>query len=214
MAIQGVNETTSNETSTQTNGTLVNETGIIPEPPQTNGNLVNETGIIPQPSIKNDTGTGNETLNNIPPLQEIPNLNDTDITDNETQGNQSGPLPTEENNSPEAFDQRVSVDKDGQVDITLGATDEDKDPLKFDVTADPMQGTLSNFDGEKGTATYIPKQGYSGSDHFRFRAIDDKGFESNVAQVDINIDEVSVSNKTQANGLTESEKDTTNQTST
>ena len=93
MAIQGVNETTSNETSTQTNGTLVNETGIIPEPPQTNGTLVNETGIIPQPSIKNDTGTGNETLNNIPPVQEIPNLNDTDITDNETQGNQSGPLP-------------------------------------------------------------------------------------------------------------------------
>ena len=78
-----------------------------------------------------------------------------------------------------------------------------------------MQGTLSNFDGEKGTATYIPKQGYSGNDHFRFRAIDDKGFESNVAQVDINIDEVSESNKTQANGLTEYYKeDTTNQTST
>ena len=105
--------------------------------------------------------------------------------------NQTGPLLTEENNSPEAFDQSVSVDKDGQVDITLRATDEDKDPLKFDVTADPMQGTLDNFDAEKGTATYIPQQGYSGSDQFRFRAIDDKGFESNVAQVDITINEES-----------------------
>ena len=88
---------------------------------------------------------GNETLNNIPPLQEIPNVNDTDITDNETQGNQSGPLLAEENNSPEAFDQRVSVDKDGQVDITLGATDEDKDPLKFDVTADSVARYSKQF---------------------------------------------------------------------
>ena len=69
-AIQGVNETATNETSTQTNGTLVNETGIIPEPPQTNGTLVNETGIIPEPSTENDTGSSNETMNNIPPVQE------------------------------------------------------------------------------------------------------------------------------------------------
>ena len=67
---------------------------------------------------------------------------------------------------------------------------------------------------KSGTATYVPKQGYSGSDHFRFRAIDDKGFESNVAQVDITVNEVSQSNETQANGLTESTEDTTNETST
>ena len=152
-------------------------------------------------------------MNNIPPVQETPSVNDTGIT-NETQDNQTGPLLAEENNSPEAFDQSVSVDKDGQVEITLGATDEDNDPLKFDVTADPLQGTLDNFDGESGTATYVPKQGYSGSDHFRFRAIDDKGFESNVAQVDITVNEVSQSNETQADGLTESTEDTTNETST
>jgi hypothetical protein len=132
-AIQRVNETTTNETSTQANGTLVNETGIIPEP-----------------STENDTGSSNETMNNIPPVQETPSVNDTGIT-NETQDNQTGPLLAEENNSPEAFDQSVSVDKGGQVEITLSATDEDNDPLKFDVTADPLQGTLDKFDGERSS---------------------------------------------------------------
>ena len=150
-------------------------------------------------------------MSNIPPIQETPNVNDTGIS-NETQDNQTGPLIAEENNSPEAFDQSVSVDKDGQVDITLRATDEDNDPLKFDVTADPVQGTLDNFDGEKGTATYVPQQGYSGNDQFRFRAIDDKGSESNVAQVDITVNEESQSNETQAGDLTESTEDTTNET--
>ena len=195
--IEGVNDTaTTNETSTQTNGTAINETGTIPEP---------ITG--------DDTGTSNETLIKIPAVQVTPNVNDTGIT-NETQDNQTGPLIAEENNSPEAFDQSVSVDKDGQVDITLRASDEDNDPLKFDVTAEPVQGTLDNFDGEKGTATYIPQQGYSGNDQFRFRAIDDKGFESNVAQVDITVNEESQSNETQASDLTEPPEDTTNETST
>jgi Concanavalin A-like lectin/glucanases superfamily/K319L-like, PKD domain/Bacterial Ig domain len=195
--IEGFNDTAStNETSTQTNGTLLNETGTVPEP-----------------STENDTGTSNETLNNIPPVQETPNVNDTGIT-NETQDNQTGPLLTEENNSPEALDQSVSVHKGSQLEITLRATDEDNDPLKFDVTVDPVQGTLDNFDTEKGTAIYVPQQGYSGNDQFRFRAIDDKGFESNVAEVDITVNEESQSNETQASDLTEPPQDTTNETST
>jgi hypothetical protein len=177
-----------------------------------NGSLANQTGIIPAPSIENDTGIDNQTSTNIAPLQEIPSVNDTRIT-NETQDNRSSTPPQEENNSPEASDQSVSVDKDGQVDITLRATDEDNDPLKFDITADPLQGTLSNLDSEKGTATYAPQQGYSGSDQFQFRAIDDKGFESNVALVDITVEE-SKSSETQASDLTETEDDTANQTST
>ena len=194
---EGLNDTaTTNETSTQTNGTLVNE-----------------TGVIPGPSTENDTGTSNETMSSIPPVQDIPSVNDTAVT-NETQENQTGPLLTEENNSPEAFGQSVSVDNGGQTDITLRATDEDNDPLKFDVTADPVQGTLENFDGEKGTATYVPQQGYSGSDQFRFRAIDDKGSESNVAQVDITVNEESQSNETQVDDSTESSEDTSNETST
>jgi hypothetical protein len=209
-----LNQTALNQTAlNQTDILVTNDTATTNDTStQVNGTLPNQTGIIPPPSIGNDTGIDNETSTNIPPLQEIPSVNDTGIT-NVTQDNQSSTLPPEENNSPEAFDQSVSVDKDGQVDITLRATDEDNDPLKFDITADPLQGTLSNLDGEKGTATYVPQQGYSGSDQFQFRAIDDKGFESNVAQVDIIVEE-SQSNETQASDLTETEDDTTNETST
>jgi hypothetical protein len=193
-----VNDTsTSNDTSTQVNGTLPNQTGVIIQPS----------------SIENDTGIDNETSTNLPPVPETPNVNDTGIT-NETQDNQSSTPPPEENNSPEAFDQSISVDTDGQADITLRAEDKDNDQLKFDITADPVQGTLTNFDGEKGTATYVPQQGYSGSDQFSFRAIDDKGSESNVAQVDITVEE-SQSNETQASDLTVTEppkEDTTSET--
>jgi hypothetical protein len=204
-----------NVTSVALNQTTLNQTDILVTNDtltRVNGSLANQTGIIPAPSIENDTGIDNQTSTNIAPLQEIPSVNDTRIT-NETQDNRSSTPPQEENNSPEASDQSVSVDKDGQVDITLRATDEDNDPLKFDITADPLQGTLSNLDSEKGTATYAPQQGYSGSDQFQFRAIDDKGFESNVALVDITVEE-SKSSETQASDLTETEDDTANQTST
>jgi hypothetical protein len=209
-----LNQTSLNQTSlNQTDILVTNDTATTNDTStQVNGTLPNQTGIIPTPSIENDTGINNETSMNIPPLQEIPSVNDTGIT-NETQDNQSSTLPPEENNSPEAFDQSVTVDKDGQAEITFGATDEDNDPLAFDITADPLQGTLSNLDGEKGTATYVPQQGYSGTDQFQFRAIDDKGLESNVAQVDITVEE-SQSNETQASDLTETEVDTTNETST
>ncbi|HXW12227.1 MAG TPA: LamG-like jellyroll fold domain-containing protein [Nitrososphaeraceae archaeon] len=195
----------------QTDILLTNDTAMTNDTlTQVNVTLPNQTGILPPASIENDTGIDNETSTNIPLLQEIPDVNETGIT-NETQDNQSTTLPPEENNSPEAFDQNISVDMDGQVDITFRATDEDNDPLKFDITADPLQGTLTNLDGEKGTATYVPQQGYSGSDQFQFRVIDDKGFESNVAQVDITVEE-SQSNETEASDLTETEGDTTNET--
>ena len=210
------NQTALNQTAlnqTALNQTALNQTADTNETSsQTNGTLVNQTGIITEPSIENDTRIYNETATNIPPIQKAPSVNDTGIN-NETQDNQSSTLATEQNNSPEALDQSVSVPENDQLGITLHATDLDNDPLKFDVSADPLQGTLSNFDGEKGTVTYVPQQGYSGNDEFRFRAIDDKGSESNVAQVDITVEE-SQSNETQASDSTEASEDTTNETST
>ena len=93
------------------------------------------------------------------------------------------------NNPPEAFDQNVSVDQDDQVAITLEATDADNDPLQIDITADPLQGSLTGFDKEKGTVTYVPQNGYSGNDKFSFKAVDNKGSESNIADVDVNVKE-------------------------
>jgi len=168
----------------QINATAINQTGIQ----EVNATASNETSTLTTLIAKNDTGNVNDTSDNIQPV-EIPQItNDTGII-NDTGTEDQQAAYQQENNSPEAFEQNVSVDQDGQVDISLIATDEDNDPLQFDVAADPLQGSLDNFDKEKGTVTYVPQKGYSGNDKFSFRVIDDKGFQSNVADVDVSVEE-------------------------
>ena len=180
-----INGTVTNQTGFQDiNGTVTNQTGIQ----DINGTVSNETSTISDLSAKNDTGIVNNTLQNIPPIEIPQTTNDTGIAnDSSTQNQQKIP---EENNSPESFDQSVSVDQDGQVTITLEATDEDNDQLQFDITADPLQGSLTGFDKEKGTVTYVPQNGYSGNDKFSYKVVDNNGSESNVADVDVNVKEV------------------------
>ena len=204
---QDINGTVTNQTGFQDiNGTVTNQTGFQ----DINGTVSNETSTISDLSAKNDTGIVNNTLQNIPPVEIPQTTNDTGIAnDSSTQNQQKTP---EENNSPEAFDQSVSVDQDGQVAITLEATDEDNDQLQFDITADPLQGSLTGFDKEKGTVTYVPQNGYSGNDKFSFKVVDNKGSESNVADVDVNVKEVVSSNENgqnETNNAVESIKNTT-----
>ena len=180
----------SSNNTAQINGTVTNQTGFQ----DINGTVSNETSTISDLSATNDTGIVNNTLQNNPPVEIPQTTNDTGIAnDSSTRNQQKAP---EENNSPEAFDQNVSVDQDGQVAITLEATDEDNDQLQFDITADPLQGSLTDFDKEKGTVTYVPQNGYSGNDKFSFKVVDNKSSESNIADVDVNVKEVvSSSNK-------------------
>ena len=203
-----INGTVTNQTGIQDiNGTVTNQTGIQ----DINGTVSNETSTISDLSAKNDTGIVNNTLQNIPPIEIPQTTNDTGIAnDSSTQNQQKIP---EENNPPESFDQSVSVDQDGQVTITLEATDEDNDQLQFDITADPLQGSLTGFDKEKGTVTYVPQNGYSGNDKFSFKVVDNKSSESNIAHVDVNVKEVvSSSNKNgqnETNNAVQSIKNTT-----
>ena len=202
-----INGTVTNQTGFQDiNGTVTNQTGIQ----DINGTVSNETSTISDLSAKNDTGIVNNTLQNIPPIEIPQTTNDTGIAnDSSTQNRQKAP---EENNSPEAFDQSISVDQDGQVAITLEATDEDNDQLQFDITADPLQGSLTGFDKEKGTVTYVPQNGYSGNDKFSFKVVDNKSSESNIADVDVNVKEVVSSNEkgqNETNNAVQSIKNTT-----
>ena len=202
-----INGTVTNQTGFQDiNGTVTNQTGIQ----DINGTVSNETSTISDLSAKNDTGIVNNTLQNIPPIEIPQTTNDTGIAnDSSTQNQQKIP---EENNSPESFDQSVSVDQDGQVTITLEATDEDNDQLQFDITADPLQGSLTGFDKEKGTVTYVPQNGYSGNDKFSFKVVDNKSSESNIADVDVNVKEVVSSNEkgqNETNNAVQSIKNTT-----
>src|SRR6188474_342406 len=204
---QDINGTVTNQTGFQDiNGTVTNQTGFQ----DINGTVSNETSTSSDLSAKNDTGIVNNTLQNIPPVEIPQSTNDTGIAnDSSTQNQQEAP---EENNSPESFDQNVSVDQDGQVAITLEATDEDNDQLQFDITADPLQGSLTGFDKEKGTVTYVPQNGYSGNDKFSFKVVDNKSSESNIADVDVNVKEVVSSNEkgqNETNNAVQSIKNTT-----
>ena len=184
-----VNATVTNQTGFQdVNGTLNNQTGFQ----DVNGTLTNNTSTLAALAVKNDTGNASDTGGNIPPIEVPQIINDTGT------GDQQAP-PEQVNNSPEAFDQSISVDQDGQIDVTLEATDEDNDPIQFDITADPLQGSLVDFDREKGTVTYVPMQGYFGDDKFSFRATDDKGSESNQEEVNVNVNEVTPTSQNQQN---------------
>src|SRR6188474_2214866 len=92
------------------------------------------------------------------------------------------------NQAPKAEDQKVSIDANDKVKITLEGNDDDKDDkIQFDIVSDPSHGKLDNFDKSDGTVTYIPEQDYSGDDGFKFKVIDDKGEQSDSADVEIEV---------------------------
>ncbi|HEY7696433.1 MAG TPA: Ig-like domain-containing protein, partial [Nitrososphaeraceae archaeon] len=91
------------------------------------------------------------------------------------------------NQSPEADDQKVSVNANDNVKITLKGNDDKDDEIEFEIASDPSHGELDNFDKSDGTVTYTPEKDYSGDDKFEFRVIDDKGAESDKASVKIEV---------------------------
>jgi hypothetical protein len=100
------------------------------------------------------------------------------------------------NHAPEAEDQKVSVDASDKVKITLEGNDDDKDDeIHFDIVSDPSHGKLDNFDKSDGTITYIPEEDYSGDDGFKFKVIDDKGEQSDSADVEIEVKAVTETNQ-------------------
>ena len=181
----GVNQTSINATSAL-NQTIPNAASTINETTATNATELGKNQTMPlaiiKPQTKNETGTTNETGV----------TNETQI-ENQT----SGSKLIEQNHMPKAFDQSVSVDQNGHIDITLVADDEDKDKLQFDITAEPSHGSLDNFNKDKGTMTYIPEKDYSGDDKISFRALDTNGGQSDPANVNIKINAAGQLNETQ-----------------
>ena len=100
------------------------------------------------------------------------------------------------NQSPEADDQDVSVDANDIVKITLKGNDDDKDDeIEFEIVSDPSHGELDNFDKSDGTVTYTPEEEYSGDDKFEFKVIDDRGAESDKAEIKINVEPLEEANQ-------------------
>ncbi|HEX7178185.1 MAG TPA: Ig-like domain-containing protein, partial [Nitrososphaeraceae archaeon] len=100
----------------------------------------------------------------------------------------SQPVKEEKNKPPKANDQKLSVDSNDNVKITLEGNDDDKgDKINFEIVADPSHGKLNNFDKSVGTLTYVPEKDYFGDDDFKFKVVDEKGSDSNKANVDISV---------------------------
>ncbi|HEY7227025.1 MAG TPA: tandem-95 repeat protein, partial [Nitrososphaeraceae archaeon] len=115
------------------------------------------------------------------------------------------------NQSPSAFDQSTSVDKNNELNITLVGDDSDKDPIQFAIVSNPSDASLNNFDMTKGTVTYTPQADYVGNDSFGFKVIDDNGAESNVATVNVDVKENNQTNQApQAFDLTTNESNLSN----
>ncbi|WP_415283121.1 Ig-like domain-containing protein [Candidatus Nitrososphaera sp. FF02] len=76
------------------------------------------------------------------------------------------------NDAPVAEDLQLSVDEGGMLEVTLSASDANGDALTFEITEEPENGTLQDFDSAAGTMTYVPEPGYSGDDSFEYTASD------------------------------------------
>ena len=91
---------------------------------------------------------------------------------------------------PVANDGSLSVDEDASGNGTLAATAPSGTTLMFAISSQPQHGSVSLQDANKGTYTYTPAQGYTGSDSFGF-AVNDGELSSNAATVSVTVKAVS-----------------------
>ena len=88
------------------------------------------------------------------------------------------------NDSPVATAREVDVSEDGSVAIELSGTDPDGSVTGYRVVDQPQQGTLT---GTAPALTYTPAADFNGTDSFTFVATDNRGADSDPAQVSIEV---------------------------
>jgi hypothetical protein len=76
------------------------------------------------------------------------------------------------NSAPVASNQLVTVTGDAPVPLTLRAGDPDGEPVTFQITSEPLNGSIADFNPSTGTLTYLPARGYRGPDRVTFVASD------------------------------------------
>lgn len=111
-------------------------------------------------------------------------------TDLDTTGNDDGLaidglsiVATGTNDAPVASGQTVGTNEDTFVNVVLSATDANSDPLTYEVTTSPTNGSLT---GTAPNLVYTPNSDFFGQDTFVFKANDGTA-DSNLATVTINV---------------------------
>jgi subtilisin family serine protease len=90
------------------------------------------------------------------------------------------------NNAPIAQNDSFITDEDNSVSVTLVGTDSDGDSLTYSIVNQPLNGVLS---GTAPNLTYIPNNGYFGSESFTYKCNDGVN-DSNIATISVTINEV------------------------
>jgi large repetitive protein len=90
------------------------------------------------------------------------------------------------NDAPIANDMSLSLDREGSIDFTLDASDQDGDSLSKTIVSQPENGTL--LPGTGLNYTYTPDSGYFGNDSFTYK-VNDGTSDSDVKTVSFDIDE-------------------------
>ncbi len=91
--------------------------------------------------------------------------------------------------TPVAINQTIDCPGgNGGTKITLRAKDEDDDQIRFTLLDQPLHGVLRKFD-PAGIVYYTPEEGFTGDDSFTFKATDYSGLDSNIAKVDVTVEE-------------------------
>jgi uncharacterized delta-60 repeat protein len=92
------------------------------------------------------------------------------------------------NNAPVADDQIISTDENTPLDVTLTGSDEDgSGSLTFLLASLPDNGALTAAGTGLPDLTYVPDEGFTGTDSFTFIIVDTTGARSNTATVTIEV---------------------------
>ncbi|MGB8935249.1 MAG: Ig-like domain-containing protein [Candidatus Nitrosopolaris sp.] len=91
-----------------------------------------------------------------------------------------------QNNSPTAYSKTIQTNARTPVQVTTTGTNPIPGQLlKFSVVGLPQHGTLTN--PTSNSVTYVPNNGFSGTDSFTYKATDGQGVFSNIAKVSITV---------------------------
>ncbi|HOX57741.1 MAG TPA: Ig-like domain-containing protein [Candidatus Paceibacterota bacterium] len=101
------------------------------------------------------------------------------------------------NAPPVAGNPFLMIPGDAPAVLTLPATDPNGDPLTFQITSEPLNGSIMDFNPGTGTLTYLPVRGYRGPDRISFVASDGMD-DSPIASVNLSLSAPPDAN---ANGL-------------